>query len=52
VEETMIETNFKKIGSLYNWEKITSEYEQFMYDCYAEKRPILSHPAVPGLTTV
>lgn len=49
-ETDMVETNFKKIGASYNWERITAEYEQFMYACYAEKRQLLSHPPVPGLS--
>lgn len=51
-ESEMVETNFRKIQSLYSWEKITSAYEQFMLECYAEKHQLLSRPAVPDLTAV
>lgn len=49
-EEEMVENNLRKICASYNWEKVTDEYEQFMYACYAEKRQLLSHPPVPGLS--
>jgi hypothetical protein len=51
-EAAMVEANFRKIGALYNWDKVIAEYEQFMYACYAEKRQLLSHPAVPDLSPV
>ncbi|TDW96615.1 DUF1972 domain-containing protein [Dinghuibacter silviterrae] len=49
-ESEMIENNFRKIGASYNWERITLEYEQFMYACYAEERELIPHPPVPGLS--
>jgi glycosyltransferase involved in cell wall biosynthesis len=51
-EAAMVNNNLEKIGSLYNWERVTNEYEQFMYTCYAEKRQLLSYPAVPGLSSL
>ena len=50
IEEEMVESNFRKIGVSFNWDKVTDEYEQFMYACYAEKRQLLPHPPVPGLS--
>lgn len=49
-EATMVNNNLEKIGSLYNWDQVTTEYEQFMYACYAEKRQLLSYPVFPGLS--
>jgi glycosyltransferase involved in cell wall biosynthesis len=49
-EAAMVNNNLEKIGALYNWDRVTSEYEQFMYACYAEKRQLLSYPAFPGLS--
>ena len=51
-EGAMVGNNLEKIVSRYNWEKVTSEYEQFMYACYAEKRQLLSYPAFPGLSAL
>ena len=50
-DAAMVRRNFEKISSHYNWEMVADEYEQFMYECYAEKRQLLSYPAFPGLST-
>ncbi|HTJ13232.1 MAG TPA: DUF1972 domain-containing protein [Dinghuibacter sp.] len=50
IEDEMVENNLRKVRTSYNWEKVIDEYEQFMYACYAEKRQLLSHPPVPGLS--
>lgn len=49
-EAAMVNNNLEKIGSLYNWDRVTTEYEQFMYACYAEKRQLLSYPVFRGLS--
>ena len=33
-EEIMISNNLEKINDQFNWEKITEQYEQFIYECY------------------
>ena len=37
IEETMIENNYAKIKSEFNWSSIVTQYEQFFYECYAAK---------------
>lgn len=38
-EERMREANFRKVSTLYHWDRIIDQYESYIYACYSAKSP-------------